>query len=44
MDSVDVDLVDVVALTRALSDIDSTTGQEAEAGQLLATVLRQLEQ
>ena len=32
MDSVDVDLLDVVALTRALSDIDSTTGREAETG------------
>ena len=41
MDSVDVDLVDVVALTRALSDIDSTTGREAEAGRLLAAVLRE---
>ena len=41
MDSVDVDLVDVVALTRALSDIDSTTGRESEAGRLLAAVLRE---
>ena len=40
MDSVDVDLVDVVALTRALSDIDSTTGRETETGQLLAAILR----
>jgi acetylornithine deacetylase len=40
VDSVDVDLVDVVALTRALSDIDSTTGRESEAGRLLAAVLR----
>ena len=40
MDSVDIDLVDVVALTRALSDIDSTTGRESEAGRLLAAVLR----
>ena len=40
MDSVEVDLVDVVALTRALSDIDSTTGREGEAGQLLAAILR----
>jgi acetylornithine deacetylase len=38
--AVDVDLVDVVALTRALSDIDSTTGREAEAGTLLADILR----
>ena len=28
----DVDLVDVVALTRALADLDSTTGREAAAG------------
>jgi acetylornithine deacetylase len=41
VDSVDVDLVDVVALTRALSDIDSTTGRESEAGRLLAAVLRE---
>ena len=41
MDPVDVDLVDVVALTRALSDIDSTTGREAETGQLLAAILRE---
>jgi acetylornithine deacetylase len=41
MDSVDVDRVDVVALTRALSDIDSTTGRETEAGQLLAAILRE---
>jgi len=40
MDSVDVDLVDVVALTRVLSDIDSTTGQEFAAGALLAAILR----
>src|SRR6187455_1347048 len=40
MDSVDVDLVDVVALTRALSDIDSTTGREAETGRLLVALLR----
>jgi acetylornithine deacetylase len=40
MGAVDVDLVDVVALTRALSDIDSTTGREAEAGTLLADILR----
>ena len=41
MDSVDVDRVDVVALTRALSDIDSTTGGETEAGRLLAAILRE---
>jgi len=41
MDPVDVDLVDVVALTRALSDIDSTTGREGETGRLLAAILRQ---
>ena len=35
----DVDLVDVVALTRALVDIDSTTGREAATGRLLARVL-----
>ena len=40
MDPVDVDLVDAVALTRALSDIDSTTGREREAGTLLAAILR----
>jgi acetylornithine deacetylase len=34
--------VDVVALTRALVDIDSTTGQEAEAGAFLAGYLRDL--
>jgi len=41
MDSVGVDLLDVVALTRALSDIDSTTGREAETGHRLAEVLRE---
>jgi acetylornithine deacetylase len=41
MDQVDVDLVDVVALTRALADLDSTTGKEAEAGQLLARLLEE---
>src|SRR6186713_1430714 len=41
MHSVDVDRVDVVALTRALSDIDSTTGREAETGRMLASVLRE---
>jgi acetylornithine deacetylase len=35
-----VDPVDIVALTRALVDIDSTTGQEAEAGRWLAAYLR----
>ena len=35
MDSV----VDIVALTRALVDVDSTTGQEAEAGRRLADYL-----
>jgi acetylornithine deacetylase len=34
--------VDIVALTRALVDIDSTTGQEAEAGRWLASYLRGL--
>jgi len=37
MDS--VDLVDAVALTRALVDLDSTTGQEAPAGGLLCRLL-----
>jgi len=32
--------VDIVALTRALVDIDSTTGREAEAGRWLADYLR----
>jgi acetylornithine deacetylase len=35
-------LVDVVALTRALVDIDSTTGREGEAGRWLAGHLRGL--
>ena len=35
-----VDPVDVVALTRALVDIDSTTGREGEAGRWLADYLR----
>jgi len=44
MDTVDVDLgrvalLDVVALTRALSDLDSTTGREAATGRLLASLL-----
>jgi acetylornithine deacetylase len=34
--------VDLVDLTRALVDIDSTTGREAEAGRWLATYLRGL--
>lgn len=38
MDS--VNRVDVVALTRALVDIDSTTGREGEAGRWLADYLR----
>src|SRR5438132_12617120 len=32
--------MDIVALTRALVDIDSTTGREGEAGRWLATYLR----
>jgi acetylornithine deacetylase len=35
-----LDGVDVVALTRALVDIDSTTGREGEAGRWLADYLR----
>jgi acetylornithine deacetylase len=35
-----VNRVDVVALTRALVDIDSTTGREGEAGRWLADYLR----
>jgi acetylornithine deacetylase len=35
-----VDPVDIVALTRALVDIDSTTGREGEAGRWLAAYLR----
>lgn len=35
-----LDRVDVVALTRALVDIDSTTGREGEAGRWLADYLR----
>jgi len=34
-------VVDIVALTRALVDIDSTTGQEADAGRRLAAYLQQ---
>jgi acetylornithine deacetylase len=37
-----VTAVDIVALTRALVDIDSTTGREAEAGTFLAEYLRGL--
>jgi len=37
-----VTAVDIVALTRALVDIDSTTGQEAEVGSFLAEYLRGL--
>ena len=36
------DPVDIVALTRALVDIDSTTGQEADVGRWLAAYLRRL--
>jgi acetylornithine deacetylase len=35
------DPIDVVALTRSLVDIDSTTGREGEAGRWLADYLRQ---
>lgn len=35
-----MDPVDLVALTRSLVDIDSTTGRESEAGRWLATYLR----
>jgi acetylornithine deacetylase len=35
--------VDLVALTRALVDIDSTTGREADAGRFLAEYLRGLD-
>jgi acetylornithine deacetylase len=35
-----VDPVDIVALTRSLVDIDSTTGREGEAGRWLADYLR----
>jgi acetylornithine deacetylase len=41
MDSLaQLDHVDVVALTRALVDIDSTTGREGECGRFLADYLR----
>jgi acetylornithine deacetylase len=33
--------IDIVALTRALVDIDSTTGRETEAGKLLSSFLRE---
>lgn len=36
-----MDPVDIVSLTRALVDIDSTTGREREAGEWLAAFLRQ---
>jgi acetylornithine deacetylase len=39
VDSVTAPAVDVIALTRALVDIDSTTGREAEAGAWLASYL-----
>jgi acetylornithine deacetylase len=38
--TVTIDPVDVVALTRSLVDIDSTTGREAEVGRWLADYLR----
>lgn len=38
-----LDHVDVVALTRALVDIDSTTGREGECGRYLADYLRRRE-
>src|SRR4051812_2757598 len=41
VDSV-ADPVDIVALTRALVDIDSTTGREGAAGRWLADYLRAL--
>src|SRR5438552_14415425 len=37
-----VNPVNIVALTRALVDIDSTTGQEAQVGRWLAAYLRRL--
>src|SRR5438270_2125240 len=37
---VTVDQVDIVALTRSLVDIDSTTGREGECGRWLADYLR----
>jgi acetylornithine deacetylase len=42
VDSVASPAVDLVALTRALVDIDSTTGREDEAGRWLASYLRDL--
>jgi acetylornithine deacetylase len=38
--SVTADVVDIVGLTRALVDIDSTTGREGDAGRWLAGYLR----
>ena len=35
-----MDPVDIVALTRSLVDIDSTTGREADCGRWLANYLR----
>ena len=40
MDPLALSPVDVVALTRALVDIESTTGQEGEAGRYLSSYLR----
>jgi acetylornithine deacetylase/succinyl-diaminopimelate desuccinylase-like protein len=37
-----VDPLDLVALTRSLVDIDSTTGREADCGTWLAAYLRYL--
>ncbi len=42
MDSIAPPGVDLTELTRSLVDIDSTTGQEADAGRWLATYLRGL--
>jgi acetylornithine deacetylase len=42
VDPVTADVVDIVALTRALVDIDSTTGREGAAGRWLADYLRAL--
>lgn len=42
MDPVTVPAVDLVALTRSLVDIDSTTGRERDAGRWLADYLRAL--
>ncbi|HEY7169394.1 MAG TPA: M20/M25/M40 family metallo-hydrolase [Vicinamibacterales bacterium] len=43
MDSVTTSGVDLIALTRSLVDIDSTTGREREAGRWLARYLRTLD-